>query len=162
MVRVTLQGLEWFSRQYQKVMRPILVLLYTVLTAIVLYAVFMRYVLNAAPSWSEEVARYIMVWAALLSMGIALRQGRHIGLTSLVERLWGKYTRHAFFVADILMLVFFVVMFIAGISMAQFVVRQRSPSVNMPMWIAYASIPAGSFFLIVETLILTLKKLVRQ
>lgn len=162
MVRVTLQGLEWFSRQYQKIMRPLLVLLYMILTAIVLYAVFMRYVLNAAPSWSEEVARYIMVWAALLSMGIALRQGRHIGLTSLVQRLWGKYTRYAFFVADILMLIFFVVMFIAGISMALFVVRQRSPSVNLPMWVAYASIPAGSFFLIIETLILTLKKLVRQ
>ncbi len=161
MVKSLLAGLEWFSVQYRKVMRPVLVILSAVLTIVVLYAVFMRYVINKSPSWTEELARYLMVWSALLAMSIALRQNRHIGLTSLVERIWGKYTGIAFFFADISMLIFFLFMVFTGIPMTIFVINQRSPSMNLPMWVPYLSIPVGGFFLSVEALILTLKKLVR-
>ena len=68
MVKSLLAGLDKFSELYQKIMRPVLVFFYSILTVIILYAVFMRYVLNSAPSWSEEMSRYIMVWTALLSM----------------------------------------------------------------------------------------------
>jgi TRAP-type C4-dicarboxylate transport system permease small subunit len=162
MVKSMLAGLEWFSAQYRKVLLPLLVLLSSVLTIVVLYGVFMRYVMNNSPSWTEEAARYLMVWSALIAMSIALRQNRHIGLTSLVERLWGKYTNTAFFFADIAMLIFFIVMLVTGINMAIFVTNQRSPSMNLPMWIPYLSIPVGGFFLSVETIILLLKKLVRS
>lgn len=162
MIKAALRGLEWFSGQYRRVLRPVLVILYTLMTGIILYAVFMRYVLNAAPSWSEELARYIMVWAAMLAMGIALRQGRHIGLSSLVERLWGKHTRWALLTADLCTLIFFLVVFVTGISMAIFVLGQRAPSLNITMTIPYVSIPVGAFFLSIETIILILKKLVRN
>ena len=162
MIKSLIAGLDWFSEKSQKVMRPLLVVFYALLTVIVLYAVFMRYVMNNAPSWSEEMSRYIMVWSALIAMSLALRQNRHIGLTSLVERLWGKYTRVAFFFADVAMLIFFGVMFVTGISMTIFVVNQHSPSMNWPMWIPYLSIPVGGFFLSLESLILLLKKLVRS
>ena len=161
MVKSLIAGLDWLSEKYQVVMKPLLVALYALLTAIVLYAVFMRYVLNSAPSWSEELSRYIMVWSALLAMSMALRQKRHIGLSSLVEKLWGKYSRVAFFLADVSMLIFFLVMLVTGISMTFFVVNQRSPSMNWPMWIPYMAIPVGGLFLSFETLILLLKKLVR-
>ena len=161
MVKSLIAGLDWLSEKYQVVMKPLLVALYTLLTVIVLYAVFMRYVLNSAPSWSEELSRYIMVWSALLAMSMALRQKRHIGLSSLVEKLWGKYSKVAFFLADASMLIFFLVMLVTGISMTFFVVNQRSPSMNWPMWIPYMAIPVGGLFLSFETLILLLKKLVK-
>jgi len=162
MVKSIIAGLDRLSEGYQKVMRPVLVILYSLLTIIVLYAVFMRYVLNNAPSWSEELSRYIMVWAALLAMSIALRQGRHIGLTSLVERIWGKHYRVAFFFADLAMLIFFVVMLYTGVKMTFFVVNQHSPSMNWPMWIPYMAIPVGGLFLSFETFILLLRKLVPE
>ncbi len=39
---------------------------------LVLWQVFTRYVLNAAPNWSEELARHCMVWAGLLGATSAL------------------------------------------------------------------------------------------
>ncbi|ORC36628.1 hypothetical protein B4O97_06070 [Marispirochaeta aestuarii] len=162
MVKSLLAGLDKFSELYQKIMRPVLVFFYSILTVIILYAVFMRYVLNSAPSWSEEMSRYIMVWTALLSMAIALREGRHIGLSSLVERVWGKYTPVAFFIADVFMFAFFATISYTGFKMAIFVVNQRSPSMNWPMWIPYLSIPVGGVFLSLESFILMLRKLVRS
>ncbi|WP_319561574.1 TRAP transporter small permease [Marispirochaeta sp.] len=162
MIKTLLTGLDRFSEIYQKILHPILVLLYSILTVVVLYAVFMRYVINKAPSWSEEFSRYMMVWSALLAMAVALRQGRHIGLSSLVERVWGKHTRVAFFLADVAMLIFFVAITYTGFTMAFFVANQRSPSMNWPMWIPYLSIPVGGFFLSIESFILMLRKLVRS
>lgn len=161
MIMAVYQGLDWFSRQYQKVLRPFIVLLYIVLTLVVLYAVYMRYVINDSPRWTEEMARYLMVWASLLAMSIGMREHRHIGLTTLVKRLWGKYTKRVFLVADIAMLIFFAVVFVTGIMMTSFVTKQHSPSMNLPMWVPYLSIPVGAFFLTVETLILLLRKVVR-
>jgi TRAP-type C4-dicarboxylate transport system permease small subunit len=140
----------------------LIILIYSVLTLLVLYAVFMRYVINAAPTWSEEIARYLMVWVSLLALGPAIRAHRHIGLSSLVSRLWKRYTPHAFFVADLFILAFFLVVLVAGISMTIFVAGQRSPSANIPMWVAYMAVPAGALFMILETLILMVKKLIPQ
>lgn len=159
MIDLLLDGLEALSKAYRTVLRPILAVLFAILTVIVLYAVFMRYVLNLAPTWSEEIARYIMVWMALLGMSIALRQGRHIGLSTLVEQIFGKYTRHVFFIADLFILAFLITVLISGVSMAQFVARQRAPSTNIRMWIPYLAVPVGAVLMILETLILILEKL---
>lgn len=159
MLDVMLRALNWLSEQYRRVLRPVLVGIFAILTLIVLYAVFMRYVLNSAPSWSEEITRYLMVWSSLLAMGMAIRRGKHIGLTTLVERIFGRYARYAFLLADLSSLAFFVTAFGSGISMTFFVSRQISPSAGIPMWIPYLSVPAGSFFFIIETLILILGKL---
>lgn len=159
MLEKALQALDWFSRQYQKVLKPILVALYSVMSVIVVYAVFMRYVMRDSPDWSEELTRYIMVWSAFLAMGIALRDHRHIGLTTIVERLWGRFTKYAYLVADLAILFFFGLVLYTGIDMTLFVARQNTPSMNWPMWIPYLSVPAGAFFLVIETLILILKKL---
>ena len=75
-----------------------------------------------------------------------MRQDRHIGLTSLVERIWGKNTNVAFFFADVAMLIFFLVMLVTGISMTLFVVNQRSPSMNLPMWIPLPLNPGWRLF----------------
>lgn len=158
MLSSVLKALDWVSRQYQKVLRPLLVTLYSILSVIVVYAVFMRYVMNDSPSWSEEMARYIMVWSALLAMSIALREHRHIGLTTLVERLWGKYTKYAFFAADLAIIAFFGVLLYTGIDMTLFVAKQSSPSMNWPMWIPYMAVPVGAFLVVIEALILALKK----
>ena len=159
MVDALLDFLEALSKGYRAIMRPLLVVLFSVLTIIVLYAVFMRYVLNLAPTWSEEIARYIMVWMALLGSSIALRQGRHIGLSTLVEQIFGKYTRVVFFIADLCILAFLVIVVFSGASMAQFVAGQRSPSANLPMWVPYLAVPVGAIFMVLETLILILDKL---
>lgn len=41
----------------------------------------------SAVSWAEEAARMAMVWAIFLIAGHALERGRHIAMTSVVNRL---------------------------------------------------------------------------
>ena len=48
----------------------------TAMVALVLFQVAARYVFRAVPVWTEEIARYCMVWGGLLGATVAFRSGR--------------------------------------------------------------------------------------
>src|SRR6185295_14528954 len=62
-------------------------LLIGAMTVLVTIQVFARYVLNDTPPWSEELCRYLFVWASFLGACLAMRRAAHLGVDSLVARL---------------------------------------------------------------------------
>src|SRR5512139_904843 len=44
-----------------------------------------RYILRDLPSWSEELSRYLFIWANLLGAGVALARGSHVSIDNLVS-----------------------------------------------------------------------------
>src|SRR5258705_1122430 len=62
-------------------------LLIGAMTVLVSVQVFARYVLNDTPPWSEELCRYLFVWASFLGACVAMRRAAHLGVDSLVVRL---------------------------------------------------------------------------
>ena len=159
MLKRMILSLGRFLVFYEKFMRPLLIALLALMTILCLYAVYMRYIVNAAPTWSEELTRYLMVWGALLGMGVAMRHGKHIGLSSLVKSIWKGLTPYMLIIADFVNLIFWIIVFITGITMTIFVATQRSPSLNLPMWIAYIPVPIGGFLFMLETLHKMLRKI---
>ncbi|GAJ01698.1 unnamed protein product, partial [marine sediment metagenome] len=79
--------ITWFSNQINRMIKSILFILSIPLVVIILYSVFMRYILNMAPTWSEELARYLMIWIGLLALSVALKEGKHIGLTLGIRKV---------------------------------------------------------------------------
>lgn len=55
------------------------------MTAIVGWQVFGRYVLNSTPSWSEEAALTLMIWFVSLAAAAGVRQGFHIRIVALED-----------------------------------------------------------------------------
>jgi len=45
-----------------------------VLVAVVMIQVLARYVLNAPPPWTEELARYAMIWAGLMGATLSFKR----------------------------------------------------------------------------------------
>ncbi len=56
------------------------------MVAIVLCAVFFRYVLNNSLSWSDELVRYLFVWFSLVGSALVLREREHIRVEYFVEK----------------------------------------------------------------------------
>ncbi len=156
------QGFEYFSEFLDRIVLFFIALLSVPLVMIVLYAVFMRYVLNSAPTWSEEIARYLMVWMSLMAISAAMRRGQHIGLTFVIEKTGPRLRKFIDLLAYALILLFFVVLLVKGIDMTIFVAPQRSPSVNIPMWIPYLSVPVAGFLMVIQTLTLIFKQFESQ
>ncbi len=110
---------ENLSRGLDAVAKWICIVLVFLMTAEVLTAVFFRYVLNAPIKWGEELARFIMVWAGLLGISIALRDREHIGLEMLTSRLSGRLLCLVKLIVNLMIFIFLLVLFIWGIGICR-------------------------------------------
>ncbi len=121
-----------------------LVLLGAVMTVVIVLQVFFRFVIYVPMPWSEELARYVMIWMGLLGSVVALRHGRHIGVRVLVERLpKGVYDHVAIFL-QLVMIVFLLILAQKGWELGAINAIQLSPAMELSMQIPYLSIPVGS------------------
>lgn len=68
-------------------LKLLLVTVFLILVIDVVWGVGSRYLFGAQASWSEELARLLMVWLALLGAALAAREDRHLGLDVIV-RTW--------------------------------------------------------------------------
>jgi TRAP-type C4-dicarboxylate transport system permease small subunit len=68
-------------------LQRLLVGLFALLVVVVIWGVVSRYVLGDQASWSEELARLLMVWLALLGAALVCREDKHLGL-DVVVRSW--------------------------------------------------------------------------
>jgi len=84
------RGWDFISEKVDTATRWICIFLILAMTSEVIAAVFFRYALDAPIKWGEELARLLMVWAGLLGIGIALKDGDHIGLETLTRRFRGR------------------------------------------------------------------------
>lgn len=60
------------------------------ITLIIPWGVFTRYVLNSAASWPEPMAVLAMIWFSFLSAALCYRERLHIGVAVIPMMLQGK------------------------------------------------------------------------
>ncbi len=58
-----------------------------IMVCLILGQVFFRYILNDAPNWTEEAARFGMLWMAGLMAPLAYRMGGFVGIDMLERAL---------------------------------------------------------------------------
>ena len=123
------------------------------MTIVVLLGVFFRYVVRQPLSWSEEVARYLMIWAASLAVSIGIMKREHLGITFLVSRFPLSVQKYVAVLVNICVLWFLWVLTKFGYFMAIEGKTQLSPILSQygkitMMW-SLAAIPvAGTLAMI--------------
>ena len=116
-----------------------------------------RYVLNEPLAWTEEVARHLMVWSALLGAAVAYRRKGHLGMDILVMHLPRPWQRQVEVILQALAIGFFGLLVIHGIPLVERTMRQLSSAIRIPMGYIYMSIPVGSALI----LLFAIEKLIR-
>ena len=79
--------LERLNTGILSVGRVIAVIALAVMVCLILGQVFFRYVLNEAPNWTEEGARFGMIWMTGFMAPIAYRQGGFVAIDMLERAL---------------------------------------------------------------------------
>jgi TRAP-type C4-dicarboxylate transport system permease small subunit len=114
------------------------------MTLEVLVHVFFRYILDAPLRWGEEVARLAMVWAGLLGIGIALKEGEHIGIEMFTRRLSRRSIAWCSLISHVLIGVFLLVLLYFGIQIA----REAWATFLPALWISWtwsmAAVPVSA------------------
>jgi len=134
--------LRWLDNRFEETLLMWFLLLITVVMA---YSVFARYVFNSALSWAEEICRYLFVWSAFLSASMCLRKRSSIKIDMLLTMFPPLFQRITLIVGDLVMLWFFWLVFNGGWNTVQSLIRsgQTSPALLLPMYIVYFSLVVG-------------------
>jgi TRAP-type C4-dicarboxylate transport system permease small subunit len=117
------------------------------------YQVFGRYVLGHAPSWSEELARYLMVWMTMLGSAAVLRSSGHIAVTTVTDRLPPVALAVVLALRDAAMVATSGVLAWWGIQFARLNGAQQSAAMEIPMSVPYAALPVGAMLIILLVLL---------
>ena len=123
--------------------RALIILLVAMAVAVFLQVLF-RYLLHLPLFWTEEFARYCLVWASLLGAAVALKRGEHIAVTFFLDSFPKSVARTLTMVAQISVLLILTVMAWGGIKLVLVTSAQISPALRIPMAVPYLAIPIGS------------------
>jgi TRAP-type C4-dicarboxylate transport system permease small subunit len=117
---------------------------------IVFLQVFFRFTLQIPLSWSEESARYLMVWMGMIGSAAAIRHARHIGVQIFVEKLPPALFRVFVPLTELAMILFLGILAKEGLNLAIRNYTQLSPAMSLPMFYPYLAIPVGATLMILE------------
>lgn len=90
----------------------VVVILFLAMTVTVLIQVFFRFVLQSPLRWTEEMARYLMIWLVLMASAVAMRNKSHLQVDVLTSALPKNPKRILTWVVDILTIIFLAIMHI--------------------------------------------------
>jgi TRAP-type C4-dicarboxylate transport system permease small subunit len=121
----------------------LLVVAFSAMGIALLSQVFFRYILNSPLIWTEELARYLLVWVTFLGINYGIRHRAHIEM----EYFFNKFPRILQRVIPIVTQVFTVACLLQFLPGAlRFVSAQRaidSSAMQINMGLVYAVIPIG-------------------
>ncbi|MBW2328795.1 MAG: TRAP transporter small permease [Deltaproteobacteria bacterium] len=124
--------------------------------------VFCRYILNSSLFWSEELARYMLVWLSFFGATVAYYRNLHPGVDALTSRLSAAKRRISQQLVYVTTMGLAMIMVISGTQFAWFVRMQISPALSIHKWIILIVIPLSGTLLFVYALTFFLKTLQQE
>ncbi len=155
------QCLQALSDYLEKITGAMCVFSLFIMAISVFLGIFFRYILLSPLSWSEELARYLMIWLAFLSSGIALKKGEHIGVEYLINKLPYKILICLSLGIKILIFFFLCIVTREGFSLLLFIfgTGQTTAALGILTAWVYMAVPVGTLFMIIYLLPLTMDNL---
>ena len=114
----------------------IAVLSLTGIIFVVLFQILARYALPQAPVWTEELSRFLFIFAIVFASGTVIIKGRHVNLELFHHRLSKKGTLICNIIFNLLLTGFSCVIIPFAWKYTQVGSRQTSPAMSVNMsWI---------------------------
>ena len=143
-----------FERYLVSANRAVVFIMMAVMATLVFVNVVARYVFNFSIIWTEEVSQYLMIWIAYLGAGLALREGRHVAVEMLQDRLPTALSRRLRMAIGGLVLAFLGVVTVLGFQFVVFVWNQETPVLNISLGIPSLAIPIGTLLFALHLLLM--------
>jgi TRAP-type transport system small permease protein len=131
------------ARAIERVLDVALLAMITVMAVSICWQVFGRYVLNDAPSWTEETARFLMAWITMLGSAIVMRRDGHVSVGFIADSLPPGPRAAIAWIRDTLILVMAGSLVFYGYQFAVLGGRRESAALEIPMFWPYLAIPVG-------------------
>ena len=146
--------------QVDSVLEKVLVVIMSAMVINVLWQVFSRYILANPSSFTDGLARYLMIWVGVLGAAYVAGKGNHVASTYFSEKFSQANHKKVQTFINLTILTFAILgMLIGGVRLVYItlVLEQLSPALKIPLGVVYSVIPISGI-LIIFYKILDLKK----
>ncbi len=125
--------LEWF-----------LIVIFALLVLDVLFQVFSRYLLGTSFTWTEEFARFSLIWMTILGATYLNAKREHLSMDFLYQKFSTANKRRVSILIEVFIFLFaLVVMVIGGLNLVYTTLHleQLSGTLRIPLGYVYAIMP---------------------
>ncbi len=123
-------------RYFFKLLEVLVVIFMIAMVVMVFGNVVLRYGFNSGISISDEMSRYCFIWLTYVGAMVAMREGGHLGVDSLVKHLPVNGKKICLFLSETLMLLCNGLFFLGTYKMHELQVTNISPVVGISMiWV---------------------------
>ncbi len=119
------------------------VLIFWLLAIVVFLQFFTRYVLNDSASWTEEIARYLLVGVVFIGAAVGVRRNNHIHVDLVYRYLPMRFARLLATAVDCMRIVFLLTACGLTIQLIFRIGGSRMAVVDLPMGLVYGAVLIG-------------------
>lgn len=148
-------------KKMDQVLGGTLALLMGLMLINVVWQVFSRYVLQAPSAFTDELARYFLIWISLLGAAYVSGKKMHLGIDLLPTKLNPVPKRKLGFLINGLIITFVLLVMVIGGSRLVYItylLHQTSPALQIPLAYIYTAIPVSGLLIICYKMLDILKK----
>lgn len=143
-----------------RILGGLLAFLMAIMTLDVLWGVFTRYALGSQASWSDELARFLLIWVGILGAAYVSGQRQHLAIDLLRPKLSPENRRRLdLFIQSLVILFAFTIMVIGGLRLVYITqaLQQLSSALQIPMAFVYMVVPISGILIIYYELMVILE-----
>lgn len=121
----------------------------------VVWGVFTRYVMGEQANWTEELARFLLVWVSLLGGALAFGTKGHLGVDYFVGKLHPDARKLMAVMSHGMVLFFAAAIFLYGggrVVLDALTMEQMTPALGWKMGHVYLVLPIAGIFMVLFTL----------
>jgi TRAP-type C4-dicarboxylate transport system permease small subunit len=130
----------WLDR-LERVLTAVTAAVMVILSVLICYQVFSRYVLNSSPFWIEEISVVSIMWIGLLGAAGCVWTESHMSLELVVSRLPEEVRIWLRSVVDVIVGLFSLFLFERGIFLVQRMMSGTLATLAIPLGYTYLVLP---------------------
>lgn len=119
--------------------------------------VFAKLQIQFSVPWTEELSRYLMIWAVFIGAAVIARRADALAVEALVLAVPLKLGRAIKFCAHLMALIFYACIFMLGLDWMAFGRTEDAPVLGIHMAWIYASMSVGAALTIVNAITLLIE-----
>ncbi len=138
-------------KKIDAVLGTTLIVIMAVMVLNVLWQVFTRFVTGDPSAFTDELARFLMIWIGILGAAYVAGRNLHVAIDILPTRSSKKVQKRLKIIVHALVMLFALVAFVIGGSRLVYishVLGQQSPALQLPLAVVYAIIPMSGVLII--------------
>ncbi|MGB5172965.1 TRAP transporter small permease [Eudoraea sp.] len=140
-----------FRNKIDQILGYVLIGIMSLMVLNVLWQVFSRYFLGEPSSFTDELARYLMIWIGILGAAYVAGKNKHVAIDFLAKRFSLKNQKRLKVIVNILIILFcFFAMVLGGLRLVYIthILDQYSPALQIPLAWVYLCIPLSGILII--------------